>query len=160
MIGLGNFVSLKHIESEFVKARTAVFMATGTERQKIARLRRIENEYCRKLASAPRLKREVKRRIAETLLDMSISRGRSLKTCRVRFNAVLKAGFTDIEQKAHCYLIYGRAALERGHPQIADNLARRMIHELRRSLSQRRSILARQLLGHLERLAEQASHVP
>ena len=153
-------MNLKHIESEFVKARTAVFMATGTERQKIARLRRIETEYCRKLASAPRLKLEVRRRIAETLLDMSISRGRSLKTCRVRFKALLKVGFTDIEQEAHHYLIYGRAALERGHPRIADNLARRMIRDLRRSLRQRRSILGRQLLGHLEQLAQQASQLP
>jgi hypothetical protein len=153
-------VNLKHIESEFVKARTAVFMATCTERQKLARLRRIETEFCRKLASEPRLKLEVRRRIAETLLDMSISRGRSLKTCRARFNALLKVGFTDIEQKAHHYLIYGRAALERGHPRIADSLARRMIRELRRSLRNRRSILGRQLLGHLEQLAQQASRVP
>jgi len=94
-------VNLKHIESEFVKARTAIFLAAGTERQKIARLRRIESEYCRKLASAPRLKLEVKRRVAETLLDMSISRGQSLKTCHVRFNALLKVGFTDLQQKAH-----------------------------------------------------------
>jgi hypothetical protein len=160
MIDAGDFVNLKHVESEFVKARTAVFMATGTERQKIARLRRIETEYCHKLASAPHLKLEVRRRIAETLLDMSISRGRSLKTCRVRFKALLKVGFTDIEQEAHHYLIYGRAALERGHPRIADNLARRMIRDLQRSLRQRRSILGRQLLGHLERLAQQASQVP
>ena len=153
-------MNLKHIESEFVKARNAVFMTTGTERQKIARLRRIESEYCRRLTSEPHLRLEVKRRIAETLLDMSISRGRSLKTCRVRFNALLKVGFTDIEQKAHYYLIYGRAALERGHPQIADNLARRMIPELRRSLRHRRSILGRQLLGHFERLAQRSSHVP
>ena len=152
-------MNLKQIESEFVKARTAVFMAAGTERQKIARLRQIETEYCRKFGSEPPLKLEVRRRVAETLLDMSISRGRSLKTCRVRFNALLKVGFTDIEQKAHYYLYYSRAALERGHPRIADNLARRMIRELRRSLGQRRSILGRQLLGHLERLAQQASPV-
>ena len=120
----------------------------------MARLRRIESEYCGKLTSEPHLRLEVKRRIAETLLDMSITRGRSLKTCRMRFNALLKVGFTDIEQKAHYYLIYGRAALERGHPQIADNLARRMIRE------HRRSIIGRQLLGHLERLAHQSLHVP
>jgi hypothetical protein len=152
-------VNLKRIESEFIKARAAVFMDTRTERQKIARLRRIETEYCRKLASKPRLKLEVRRRIAETLLDMSISRGRTLKTCRVRFKALLKVGFTDIEQKAHHYLIYGRAALDRGHPRVAHNLSRSMIRELRHSLRHHRSILGRQLLGHLERLAQQASHV-
>jgi len=146
-------VNLKRIEFEFVKARTAVEMGSGTERQKIAQLRRIEDEYCRRLADEPRLKLEVRRRIAERLLDISISRGRTLATCRVRFNALAKLGFTDIEQKAHYYLIYSRAALERGHPQIAENLARRMIRELQRSLRHRRSILGRQLLGHLERMA-------
>ena len=153
-------MNLKHIESEFVKARTAVFTTIGTERQKIARLRRIESEYCHKLAREPRLKLEVKRRTAETLLDMSISQRRSLNTCRVRFNALLKVGFTDIEQKAHYYLIYGRAALERGHPQLAAKIAHRMIRELRRSLRHRRSILGRQLLVHLERLGQLASNVP
>jgi hypothetical protein len=74
----GDFVNLKQMESEFVKARTDVFMAAGTARQKIAQLRRIEAQYCRKLATEPRLKLEVRRSIAETLLDMSISRGQTL----------------------------------------------------------------------------------
>jgi hypothetical protein len=120
------FVKLKGVEYEFVKARTAVFTASGTERQKMAWLRRIEDEYCRKLADQPSLKLEVKRRIAETLLDMSISREWSFATCRVRFNALAKLGFTDIEQKAHYHLIYARAALERGHCQIADHLANKI----------------------------------
>ena len=71
-------MNLKRIEFEFVKARTAVEMGSGTERQKIAQLRRIEDEYCRRLADEPRLKLEVRRRIAERLLDISISRGRTL----------------------------------------------------------------------------------
>jgi hypothetical protein len=152
-------VKLKGIQHEFVKARTAAFLASATQRQKIARLSQIEDEYCRKLANRPKLKVEVKRRIAETLLDMSISRGRSLATCRVRFNALAKLGFTDIEQKAHYHLIYGRAALERGHHHIADHVASKMILELRRSLRRRRSLLGRELLGHFERLAKQASGV-
>ena len=152
-------MNLKGIEYEFVKERTAVFMASATERQKIARLRRIEDEYCRKVADKPSLKREVKRRIAETLLDMSISRKRSFTTCRARFNALAKLGFTDIEQKAHYHLIYARTALERGHRQIADNLANKMIFELRRSLRRRRSLLGRELLGHFEQLATHASRV-
>lgn len=73
-------VKLKGIEFEFVKARTAVFMSAATQRQKVAQLRRIEGEFCRRLAHQPRLKLEVRRRIAETLLDMSISRGQTLAT--------------------------------------------------------------------------------
>lgn len=130
-------MNLKGIEHEFVKARTAVFMASATERQKIAGLHRIEDEFCRRLAHKPRLKLEVKRRIAETLLDMSISRGQTLSTCRARFNALGKLGYTDTEQKAHYFLMYARAAVERGHPRISANLSHAMILELRRSLRRR-----------------------
>jgi len=145
-------VNLRRIEFEFVKARTAVTVGVGTQRQKIEQLRRIEDEFCRRLAHKPRLKVEVKRRIAETLLAMSISRGQTLSTFRGRFNALAKLGFTDVEQKAHYFLIYARAALEHGHPRIAGNITNGMIRELRRSLSRRRSLLGRQLLGLFEQL--------
>jgi len=146
-------VKLKGIESEFVKARTAVFMGVATQRQKVAQLRRIENEFCRRLAHKPLLKLEVKRRIAEMLLDMSISRGQTHATCRVRFNALAKLGYTDTEQKAHHFLIYARAAFDKGHPRISANLTRAMILELQRSLRRRpRNPLARQLLRLFEQL--------
>ena len=116
-------MNLKGVELEFVKARTAVMMGPATDRQKIAQLRGVEHEYCHRLASKPRLKLEVKRRIAENLLDMGISRGRSIATCRARLNALTKLGFTDIEQKAHYHLMYARTALERGHRQMAFRLA-------------------------------------
>ena len=152
-------MNLKGVELEFVKARTAVIVSRATDRQKITQLRRVENEYCRKLAKEPRLKLEVKRRIAETLLDMSISRGRRIAGCRARLNARAKLGFTDIEQKAHYHLMYARAALERGHPQIAFNHATRMALELRRALRHRRSLLGRELLRHFEQLVTRTSNV-
>jgi len=145
-------VKLKRIEFNFLKARTAVIVGAGTQRQKIALLRRIEDEFCHRLSHKPRLKLEVKRRIAETLLDMSISRGQTLATCRARFKALAKLGFTDVEQKGHYFLIYARAALERGHPRIAANVTNSMIRELRRSLRRRRSLLGRQLLDLFEQL--------
>jgi len=146
-------VKLKGTELEFVKARTAVFMGVATQRQKVAQLRRIEDEFCRRLAHKPRLKLEVKRRIAEMLLDMSISRGQTLATCRARFNALAKLGYADTEQKAHHFLIYARAALDKGHPCISTNLTRAMILELQRSLRRRpRNPLARQLLRLFEQL--------
>ena len=88
MLAAKGLMNLKGIEYEFAKARTAVFTASASDRQKIARLRRIELEFCRKLADKPSLKLEVKRRIAETLLDMSISRRLSFATCCVRFVSV------------------------------------------------------------------------
>lgn len=136
-----------------MKARTAVFMSAATQRQKVAQLRRIEGEFCRRLAHQPRLKLEVKRRIAETLLDMSISRGQTLATCRARFNALARLGYTDTEQKAHYVLIYARAAFDKGHTRIGANLTRAMILELRRSLRRRpRNLLARELLRLFEQL--------
>jgi hypothetical protein len=155
----GALVKLKGIELEFMRARSGVIVARATDRQKMLQLRRIEDDFCRRLANEPRFKLEVKRRIAETLLDLSISRGRSIATCRTRLKALTELGFSDIEQKAHHHLMYARAALERGHPQIACTLANRMVQELRRSLNRRRSLLGRELLGHFERLARQASEV-
>jgi len=146
-------MKLKGIEFEFVKARTAVYMGTGTQRQKVAQLRRIEDDFCHRLAHNSHLRTELRRRIAEQLLDMSISRCQAFATCRARFNALAKLGYTDTEQKAHYFLIYARAALERKHPRIAGNLIRTMIPELQRSLRRRRrNPLGRQLLGHFEQL--------
>ena len=146
-------MKLKKIEFEFVKARTAVFVSAATQRQKVAQLRRIEDDFCCRLARNPDLKLEVKRRIAETLLDMSISRGQTLATCRARFNTLAKLGYTDTEQKAHYVLIYARAAFDKGHPRIGANLTRAMILELQRSLRHRpRNPLARQLLSLFEQL--------
>ena len=146
-------MKLKGIEFEFVKARTAVFVGTGTQRQKVAQLRRIEDDFCQRLAHNSHLRLELRRRIAETLLDMSLSRCQSFATCRARFNALAKLGYTDTEQKAHYFLIYARAALERKHPRIARNLIRTMIPELQRSLRRnRRNLLARQLLRLFEQL--------
>jgi hypothetical protein len=152
-------VKLKGIELEFAKARNAIIVGPATDRRKIAQLRRMENKYCRKLADEPRLKLELKRRIAETLLEMSLCRGRRIASCRARLNALARLGFTDIERKARYHLLYARAALERGHSQIAFDVASRMVLEVRRSLRNRRSLLGRELLGHLERLATRASKV-
>jgi hypothetical protein len=74
---------------------------------------------------------------------MSISQGRTFATCRARFNAIAKPGYTDIEQTGYYYLIYALTALERGHTQVADGLASKMIFEMRRSLRRRRSLLGR-----------------
>jgi hypothetical protein len=148
---------LKGIEREFVKAHTAIIVGPGTDRQKMAQLRRIENDFSRRLAYKPRLKLEMKRRIAETLLDISISRRRSIAFCRARLNSLTKLGFTNIERKAHWHLIYARTALERGHRRTASELVTRMVRELRSSLWQRRSLLGRELLSHLEQLQARMS---
>lgn len=149
-------MKLKGKERDFATARDTIVASSLTDRQKVAALRGLEVEHCRKLPKQPRLQLEVKRRIAETLLDMSISRGCKIASCRARLNSLKKLGFTNIDQKAHYHLIYARRALEQGHVQIALNTASRMILELRRSLRSRRSLLGRELLGHFKRLSNHA----
>jgi hypothetical protein len=149
---------MKSMEREFVKAKNAILMGSTTDRRKIALLRRLEDAHCRRLAKDAHLRLEVKRRIAESLLNMSIFGGRNIATCRKRFNALFELGFTNIEQKAHFHLIYARAAIKQGHPQMASTLAAKMILELRRSLRRQRSLLDRQYLSHFERLAANASN--
>ncbi len=63
-------MQMKGVELDFVKARTAILSGPATDREKTVQLRRVENEYCRRLANEPRLRLEVKRRIAETLLEV------------------------------------------------------------------------------------------
>lgn len=135
----------------------------------MSQLRRLEIEVCRGLARQPRLQLEVKRRIAESLLDMSIAESlldmsisgrRRITTCRSKLRRLAKLGFTDIEQKAHYHFIYARFALEEGHPKIASKVARDMILELRIHLSRRRSLLGRSLLNSLEQLTERMGEQP
>ena len=148
---------LKNKERDFVRARAAIVSGSLTDRQKIARLHRLEAQHCGMLAKQPRLQLEVKRRIAETLLDMSISRGRKIASCRVRLKSLERLGFTNIEEKAHYHLIYARTALQQEHRRIALNTANKMVLELRHSLSKRRSLLGRELLGHFEQLVNRAT---
>lgn len=145
-------MKLKGLELDFVKAKDAIDASQRTDRQKIARLHRLEEEYCYRLAKRPRFALEVKRRIAETLLRMSVTHGRSVATCRARLKSLSKLGFTNIEMKAHYHLIYARAALRQGHRQIAFETATRLAFELKRSLPHRRSLLGRELLGNFEEL--------
>jgi hypothetical protein len=147
---------LRAKELDFVKARDAIVVSSLTDRQKMAALCRLEVEHCRRLAKQPRLQREVKRRIAETLFDMSVWRGLTIASCRARLNSLARLGFTNIEQKGHWHLIYARLALAQGHPRIALNAATGMVLELRHSLTRRRSLLGRELLGHLEQLSKRA----
>jgi hypothetical protein len=146
-------VKLKGQELDFIRARNAIVVGSLTDRQKIAQLRRLEIEHCRQLAKRPLLQLEIKRRIAETLLVMSISRRHRIASCRARLNSLRKLGFSNIEQKAHYHLIYARTALEQGHLQIALNTASGMVLELKRSLRRRRSLLGRELLGHFEQMS-------
>lgn len=144
---------MKAEERNFVRSRDAIFISSSlTYRQKLVQLRLLERKHCRILAKQPRLQREIKRRIAETLLELSVLRGCDIATCRTKLKALERLGFSSIELKSHFVLRYARTALKQGHQQIAVTSANKMIVELRHSLSQRRSLLGRELLSLFEQL--------
>jgi len=83
---------------------------------------------------------------------MAIGRPSKMSACRERLKSLTKLGFTDIESKGHVHLIYARAALERGHREIARKTANKMADELERVLTHKNSRLGREILGHLRGL--------
>lgn len=143
----------KREELNFLRARDAIFVSGRlTYRQKLAQLRLLEVKQCQLLARRPRLLLEIKRRIAETIFDLSLSRGYDIATYRTKLKAIERLGFSSIEQKSHYVLMYARTAWKQGHQRIALNSGEQMIQELRRSLSRRHSLLGRELLGRFEQL--------
>src|SRR5262249_8783519 len=113
------------IGREFGKALAAELArrSARTFPQSIARFRRLTDDYVRRLSAHPRLARELKRRTAEAMLELTIMLPSKMAVCRRRFQSLSKLGFTNIENKAHFHLIYARAALTRGHRQIARSTA-------------------------------------
>jgi hypothetical protein len=104
------------VEREFAKALDWEVANAGsiTYRTVTARLRGLERSFLnragRKFAAL-----EMKRRIAEQRLQQAIFHSCSLAICRGRLKALEQLGFTNIERKGYCYLVYARAALARGH---------------------------------------------
>jgi len=140
------------IEREFAKALSWVANAGNvTYRTVTARLRALERSYLKR-AGTKFASREMKRRIAEQMLHQAIFHSCSLATCRGRLRALEHLGFTNIETKGHCCLLYARGALARGHERAAQITAKVMARDLERSLRRRRSLLARDLLKSIHDL--------
>ena len=69
--------------SELAKAATASHAEIGRS------LRNLEKDYVKQLRGHPDLSLEIRRRIAEQLLDQAVLRGSNFSVCRARFNACL-----------------------------------------------------------------------
>lgn len=134
------------VEREFATALGWEVAKAGsvTYRSASARLRGLERHFLRRVGSKFAA-REMKRRIAEQILQQAVFHDCSLAVCRKRLKALEQLGFTNIERKGHCYLVYARGALARGHKRAAQMTARAMARDLNRSTSRRKSLLARDL---------------
>jgi hypothetical protein len=109
-------------------------------------LRRLEKEYVGQLERYPRFALELKRRIAEKLLEQAILHGCDMSVCRARLSAAARLGFTDVEQSAHYRLLYAKGAFARGHKRVAYRTAKTVAGDLERSLRRRKSLLGKHLL--------------
>jgi hypothetical protein len=141
------------VEYEFGKALDWQVAKAGsvTYRTVTARLRGLERSFLKR-AGSKFVAREMKRRVAEQTLEQAIFHNCSLAICRGRLRALEQLGFTDIERKGHCCLLYARGALARGHKRAAQITAKAMARDLERSLRRRRSLLARDLLKSIRDL--------
>ena len=123
--------------------------ATISYGEVVRSLRRLEREYVPQLDGHPKFARELRRRIAEKLLEQAILHGCKLSVCTARLNAAARLGFTDVEQSAHYRLLYAKGAFARGHKQVAYRTATAVASDLERYLRRRR----KNLLGmHLLKL--------
>jgi hypothetical protein len=109
-------------------------------------LHRLEREYVPQLHGHPKFARELRRRIAEKLLEQAILHGCKLAVCRGRLTAAARLGFTDLEQSAHYRLLYAKGAFARGHKRVAYRTAKAVAGDLERSLRRRKSLLGKHLL--------------
>ncbi len=121
--------------------------ATISYGEVVQSLRRLEREYVPQLDGHPKFARELKRRIAEKLLEQAILHGCKLSVCRARLNAAARLGFTDVEQSAHYRLLYAKGAFARGHKRVAYRTAAAIATDLEQSLRRRRkNLLGKHLL--------------
>src|SRR5438874_3706914 len=95
------------LEREFANALSWEVAQSGTFsfRGVSAHLRRLEHSFTSRLRRDRNGLREVRRRIAEQMLQQAIAHNCSLQTCRVKLNTLSEVGFANVERKAHFHLL-------------------------------------------------------
>jgi hypothetical protein len=132
--------------------------STMTYADVVANLRDTQRCHLASLGRNRYLALELKRRIAEKLLEQALLHDCSLEECRSRLKSLNKLGFTDAEAKANSYLLYAKGASTRGHKRSAQSTATKVIRELESTLRRRKSRLGRQLLELAKSFLEQLRH--
>jgi hypothetical protein len=145
--------SAEAICRDFVRAVSweIVRAATVSHEETVGRLRNLGKFYVKQLEGHPKLALEMRRRIAEQLLEQAIFRRSSLSVCRARLNAASRLGFADVERKAHCHMLYALGASARGNKRVAKKIAAEIANDLEQSLKKREGLLARDCLAHARR---------
>ena len=108
-----------------------------------AHLRKIERVFVQRLRRKPRYALEIRRRTAENLLKEAIRLGCSFKVCRERMRELKTLGFSDIQTKSTHLFIYAKAAMRRGHRQIALRITNEMTREWETLLRRRNNLVGK-----------------
>jgi len=147
------------IEGDFAKALALEVANAGSlsYRAAVAGLRRLERSFLPMLPAKSADVLELRRRIAEQIYHQALSHGCSPAVCGDKLRALSKLGFTDVERKAHFYLLDARAALLRGDKPLARRKATTMIRELEDAPKRGRNPLRKELLGLTKALVRQAT---
>jgi hypothetical protein len=145
------------IEQNFARALASEVARVGSfsHRAASARLRRLQNLYLPMLPVKSRDALELRRRIAEQVYQHALLRGSSHVVCRAKLKTLSKLGFTDVERKAHFYLLHARAALSRGERRLAHRTAAAMIRELENAPRRSGNPLREELFRMTEALLEE-----
>lgn len=111
--------------------------------QVVRNLRSLERDYVKKLKAHPEFALEIRRRIAESVLDQALLHGCNLSICRAKLSNASRLGWTDIGRKAHFHLVYARVALASGHKRVARRVAFAMVKEIQNMLDEPKNGLSR-----------------
>ncbi|MGA3010306.1 MAG: hypothetical protein ABSD72_08600 [Terracidiphilus sp.] len=113
-------------------------------------LQMLEAFFVDALKERPEDALEIRRRIAESRLDLAITKKCSFAVCRARLNALSHLGFTNLDRKGFYHLIYARGIFDRGHKKMAKRIAVDIIEELENSLKKRKSRSLKQTLAAMK----------
>jgi hypothetical protein len=128
------------LDAEIAESRNRDFRTVAR------RLQNLERSYLVALPGNSAAALEIRRRIAEQMFEQALSHNCSRMVCRVRLAKLSKLGFTNLERKAHFYLLEGRALLSQGSSRLARSTAKAMIRELEGAPRRSRNRLRKELL--------------
>lgn len=113
-----------------------------------SKFKTLEQRLLRSVVTTERERREVRRRIAETLFTQAFSRGTPWPIFGRTLRRIRRLGYSHVERRYHVACLYAQWCQE--HPEHDDRSARRLLDEAERSIlrlprhhPRRQSLLAR-----------------
>jgi len=110
-------------------------MSTG-HRMAIRKFRALEKSYVNQLHDYPELALEIRRRVAEMLLDLTLVHDCKLQTCRAALKKLKVLGWSEWDKRLHFQLLYARGTFARGHLGVAKRIARKAVEEIEARLDE------------------------